>query len=237
MIRSGRSFINVVTACATSSWDTQRLRWTSVRRPTRKPARVGGRSRIGTSTRAMANRWRSYMKPYAPVPVRAPTPVATTPFMTARRLIGIDCYSKSTVTMPNVYDEFVWRGLVYDATDGVADLLQRERLTAYAGFDPTAPSLHVGHMIPAMALARLQRFGHSPIAVVGGGTGMIGDPSGKSQERNLLSLDQIDENVQGVRRQLELFLDFEGGANAARLVNNADWLAASDLLGFLRDTG
>jgi len=139
--------------------------------------------------------------------------------------------------MPNVYDEFVWRGLVYDATEGVADLLQRERLTAYAGFDPTAPSLHVGHMIPAMALARLQRFGHSPIAVVGGGTGMIGDPSGKSEERNLLSSDQIDENVQGVRRQLDRFLDFERGANAARLVNNADWLAASDLLGFLRDTG
>jgi tyrosyl-tRNA synthetase len=139
--------------------------------------------------------------------------------------------------MSNVYDEFMWRGLVYDATEGVADLLRGERLTAYAGFDPTAPSLHVGHMIPAMALARLQRFGHSPIAVVGGGTGMIGDPSGKSQERNLLSEGQIEENVQGVRQQLARFLDFDRGTNAARLVNNADWLVASDLLGFLRDTG
>src|SRR5262252_7936532 len=165
------------------------------------------------------------MKPYAPVPVRAPTPVARTPFITARRLIGIDCYSKSTVTMPNVYDEFVWRGLVYDATEGVADLLQRERLTAYAGFDPTAPSPHVGHMIPAMALARLQRFGHSPIAVVGGGTGMIGDPSGKSEERQLLTREQVDENVVGIRRQLERFLDFGAAKNAARLVNNAEWLA------------
>src|SRR5580693_9941075 len=112
-------------------------------------------------------------------------------------------------TAMNLYDEFAWRGMIYDATEGLSDLLERERVTAYIGFDPTASSLHVGSLLPVMALARLQRFGHSPIAIVGGGTGMIGDPSGKSQERGLLSREQIDENVAGIRGQLSRFLDFE----------------------------
>jgi len=137
----------------------------------------------------------------------------------------------------NLYDEFVWRGIVYDATDGLLDAFARERVTAYIGFDPTASSLHVGSLLPVMALARLQRFGHTPIAIVGGGTGMIGDPSGKATERTLLSIEQIDENVAGLRQQLSRFLDFDSGATAARVVNNADWLAGFDLLGFLRDTG
>jgi tyrosyl-tRNA synthetase len=137
----------------------------------------------------------------------------------------------------NLYDEFSWRGMVYDATDGLADVFANERLTAYIGFDPTASSLHVGSLLPVMALTRLQRFGHNPIAIVGGGTGMIGDPSGKSQERTLLSLDQINENLAGLRQQLARFLDFDSATNPARLVNNADWLATLDLLGFLRDTG
>lgn len=137
----------------------------------------------------------------------------------------------------NLYDEFSWRGMVYDATEGLADVLAREHVTAYIGFDPTASSLHVGSLLPVMALARLQRFGHNPIAIVGGGTGMIGDPSGKSKERTLLSLDQIDENLAGLRRQLARFLDFDSATNPARVVNNADWLATFDLLGFLRDTG
>src|SRR3954469_18339939 len=111
--------------------------------------------------------------------------------------------------MPNIFDEFAWRGIVYDATEGLPDVLARERLTAYIGFDPTASSLHVGSLLPVMALARLQRFGHAPIAIVGGGTGMIGDPRGKSQERLLLSAEQIDGNLRGIRRQLERFLDFE----------------------------
>ena len=110
-------------------------------------------------------------------------------------------------------------------------------MTAYIGFDPTASSLHVGSLLPVMALARLQRFGHTPIAIVGGGTGMIGDPSGKSQERLLLSSEQIDANVAGIRAQLERFLDFDAPTNAARIVNNADWLATIDLLSFLRDAG
>ena len=139
--------------------------------------------------------------------------------------------------MMNLFDELQWRGLVSEATDGLANAFATEHVTAYIGFDPTASSLHIGSLLTVMGLARLQRFGHSPIAIVGGGTGMIGDPSGKSQERTLLSRDQIEENVAGIRRQLERFLDFNRAANPARIVNNADWLAAFDLLGFLRDTG
>ena len=139
--------------------------------------------------------------------------------------------------MSDVFDELRWRGLVAEHTEGLPELLTRERVTAYIGFDPTASSLHVGTLLTIMGLARLQRFGHAPIAIVGGGTGMIGDPSGKTVERQLLSRDQIEENVAGIRRQLERFLDFERAGNPARIVNNADWLASFDLLGFLRDTG
>jgi tyrosyl-tRNA synthetase len=137
----------------------------------------------------------------------------------------------------NVYDEFQWRGMVYDATEGLAELFAKESVTAYIGFDPTASSLHVGSLLTVMGLARLQRFGHTPIAIVGGGTGMIGDPSGKSQERVLLSPEQIEQNVVGVRAQLERFLDFSAGRHAAQIVNNAEWLASIDLLSFLRDAG
>src|SRR5712664_3407611 len=126
--------------------------------------------------------------------------------------------------MTNLYDELQWRGMVYDATEGVADLVARERVTAYIGFDPTASSLHVGSLLTVMGLARLQRFGHTPIAIVGGGTGMIGDPSGKSLERVLLSPEQIEIHLAGIRQQLSRFLDFDKGANAARIVNNSDWL-------------
>jgi tyrosyl-tRNA synthetase len=138
-----------------------------------------------------------------------------------------------------LYDELQWRGMVYDATEGLAQLFGSERVTAYIGFDPTASSLHVGSLLTVMGLARLQRFGHAPIAIVGGGTGMIGDPSGKSQERVLLSPEQIEANVAGVRHQLERFLDFDSrpGSTAARIVNNAEWLATIDLLSFLRDAG
>src|SRR5688500_570736 len=93
----------------------------------------------------------------------------------------------------DLYDELAWRGMVYDTTEGLREVIARESLTAYIGFDPTADSLHVGSLLPVMALARLQRCGHSPIALVGGGTGLIGDPSGKSQERTLLSIEEIDE--------------------------------------------
>ncbi|MDP2388701.1 MAG: tyrosine--tRNA ligase, partial [Acidobacteriota bacterium] len=137
----------------------------------------------------------------------------------------------------SVFDEFQWRGMFSDATDGARDALAAGKVTAYIGFDPTASSLHVGSLLTVMGLARLQRFGHTPIALVGGGTGMIGDPSGKSQERVLLSTEQVNQNVAGIRAQLERFLDFSAAPNAARIVNNADWLGAIDILTFLRDVG
>src|SRR5260221_1587848 len=124
----------------------------------------------------------------------------------------------------NLFDELKWRGMMSEATEGLAAAFATGRVTAYIGFDPTAPSLHVGSLLTVMGLARLQRFGHTPVAIVGGGTGMIGDPSGKSQERVLLAADQIDQNVVGIRRQLERFLDFGSGPRAAKIVNNADWL-------------
>jgi tyrosyl-tRNA synthetase len=127
--------------------------------------------------------------------------------------------------------------MVSEFTEGLREAFAAGPVTAYIGFDPTADSLHVGSLLTVMGLARLQRFGHRPIAIVGGGTGMIGDPSGKSQERTLLSVEQIEANVAGIRRQLERFLDFERSDNAALIVNNAEWLAKFDLLGFLRDTG
>ncbi|MCC7125200.1 MAG: tyrosine--tRNA ligase [Acidobacteria bacterium] len=137
----------------------------------------------------------------------------------------------------NIVDEFTWRGMLYDATEGTAEMCGREAVTAYCGFDPTASSLHVGSLLPIMALARLQRAGHRPIALVGGGTGMIGDPSGKSQERTLLTVEDVDANVRGMRAQLERFLDFDRRPNPALLLNNADWLRTVTLLDFLRDTG
>jgi tyrosyl-tRNA synthetase len=127
--------------------------------------------------------------------------------------------------------------MLYDATDGTRETCARERVTVYVGFDPTASSLHVGSLLPIMALARLQRAGHTPIALVGGGTGLIGDPSGKSQERTLLSVEDVDANARGMRAQLERFLDFDARPNPARLINNADWLRSITLLEFLRDTG
>jgi tyrosyl-tRNA synthetase len=137
----------------------------------------------------------------------------------------------------NVFDEFEWRGLVYDATPGLRELLGQETLTAYIGFDPTAASLHVGSLLPILNLARLQRFGHSPVAIAGGGTGMIGDPSGKTLERQLLTPEKVEENLAGIRAQLARFLDFDAAANPARIVDNADWLATIPLIDFLRDTG
>ena len=135
-------------------------------------------------------------------------------------------------------DELDWRGMVHDFTEGLGDALAAAPVTAYIGFDPTAPSLHVGSLLTLMGLARLQRFGHRPIALVGGGTGLIGDPSGKSQERVLLTFEQVDVNAQGIRRQLERFLDFSPAlSNAALLRNNVDWLRPVGFLDFLRDVG
>ncbi len=139
--------------------------------------------------------------------------------------------------MADLIRELEWRGALQDASEGAREALTAGSLTAYAGFDPTASSLHVGNLIPMMALARLQRAGHAPIAVVGGGTGLIGDPSGKATERTLQSAEQVEANVAGIRAQLERFLDFEAPRNAARLVNNADWLTSMTAMAFLRDVG
>src|ERR671910_1663414 len=109
----------------------------------------------------------------------------------------------------DLFREFEWRGMVYDATEGLRDALAAGPVTAYIGFDPTASSLHAGSLLTVMGLARLQRFGHTPIALVGGGTGMIGDPSGKSLERVLLTAEQVEANVAGIRGQLARFLDFD----------------------------
>ncbi len=139
--------------------------------------------------------------------------------------------------MATIIDELRWRGLVYDKTEGLDELVGEQKLTLYNGFDPTADSLHIGHLVPLMQLARWQRHGHTPIALAGGGTGMIGDPSGRSAERNLLTLDVIDANVESIKGQLGSILDFEVKTNPAQVINNADWLRQLLLVDFLRDTG
>jgi tyrosyl-tRNA synthetase len=130
------------------------------------------------------------------------------------------------------------RGLLQDATAGLDERLDRGPLTAYVGLDPTADSLHVGSLVPMIGAAWLQRFGHTPIVLIGGGTGMVGDPSGKRSERPMLSREEVDRNAEAIRRQVTRFLEFErSGPNAARLRNNAEWLRRLSLMEFLRDTG
>ena len=138
---------------------------------------------------------------------------------------------------PDVFEELKWRGMVFDYVEGVQDLLAREKVTIYNGFDATADSLHIGHMVPLIALARLQRYGHHPIALAGGGTTMIGDPSGKATERKLITREEVEANVDSIKKQLAHFLDFEIQANPARVMNNADWLLNLNLVNFLRDIG
>jgi len=138
--------------------------------------------------------------------------------------------------MSDLLELLTARGFVQERTTGLAERLRQGPITAYVGFDPTADSLHVGSLVPVMGMAWLQRLGHTPIALVGGGTGMVGDPSGKRAERPVMSLEQIDRNAQAIGRQLQRFLSFEG-ANAARLRNNAEWLRTLSLMEFLRDTG
>jgi tyrosyl-tRNA synthetase len=136
----------------------------------------------------------------------------------------------------SLLDELSWRGMVYQHTDGLPDALATDSVSAYAGFDPTASSLHVGHLVPVMGLAHLQRAGHRPIALVGGGTGMIGDPSGKTAERQLVSEEEIERNSRAIEKQLRRFLDFEG-THAARMRDNAAWLRPLKAVEFMRDVG
>ena len=136
----------------------------------------------------------------------------------------------------SLLEELSWRGMVYQHTDGLPDALATGQLSAYAGFDPTASSLHVGSLVPVMGLVHLQRAGHRPIALVGGGTGMIGDPSGKASERQLISVEEIEQNSRALEKQLERFLDFTG-PKAARMRDNAEWLRPLKAVEFMRDVG
>lgn len=143
----------------------------------------------------------------------------------------------------SVLDEFRWRGMVHRTEDGrelytpgLETFLGQDAVTAYIGFDPTSESLHVGSLLQIMCLVHLQRHGHTPIGIVGGGTGLIGDPSGKADERQLMTREEMEHNLQGIRAQLSRFLDFQG-KNAATVINNADWLDRWNLLDFLRDIG
>jgi len=131
--------------------------------------------------------------------------------------------------------ELKWRGVLYDHTEGLEELTGR--VVGYIGFDPTAKSLHVGSLIPLITLSRFQRFGNIPIVVIGGGTGLIGDPSGKTKERPLLSKEEIEENIEGIKAQIEKFLDFKAKENPAKIVNNYDWLGEIKLVDFLREVG
>ena len=137
----------------------------------------------------------------------------------------------------NFIEELKWRGMIHDIMPGTEDQFEKEMTSAYIGFDPTADSLHIGSLVQIMILVHLQRCGHKPFALVGGATGMVGDPSGKSKERNLLDEKTLNHNLTSVQKQLEQFLDFDCGENSAEVVNNYDWFKEFNFLDFIRDVG
>ncbi|MEO9209712.1 MAG: tyrosine--tRNA ligase, partial [Ginsengibacter sp.] len=140
--------------------------------------------------------------------------------------------------MENLIAELAWRGLIQDMIPGTEEQLCKEATSAYVGFDPTAESLHIGSLIPIIILVHLQKYGHKPIALVGGATGMVGDPTGKSEERNLLSPEILDKNIAGIKKQLSKFIDFDSNkSNAAEMVNNYDWFKNISFIDFIRDAG
>ena len=155
------------------------------------------------------------------------------------QLFNPDCYlCLSEIISMNFVEELKWRGMIHDIMPGTEELLGKEVTTGYIGFDPTADSLHIGHMVQVMLLVHFQRSGHVPVALVGGATGMIGDPSGKSEERNLLDEATLRRNQEGIKKQLEKFLDFQSARkNRAIMVNNYDWMKEYSFLGFIRDIG
>jgi tyrosyl-tRNA synthetase len=153
----------------------------------------------------------------------------------ANKIIPYFCYMNTPI---NLIAELQWRGMIQDIMPGTEEWLMKEKVSGYIGFDPTSDSLHIGSLVPILLLVHLQRAGHRPVALVGGATGMVGDPSGKSEERNLLSEEVLQQNVEGVRNQLSRFLDFSANnPQAALLVNNYDWFKGLDFLTFIRDVG
>jgi len=146
---------------------------------------------------------------------------------------------KDTLHFASLLEEFKWRGFFEQCTDeeGLTELLSGEPTTGYIGFDPTADSLHIGSMLPIMGLVHLQRHGHRPIAIVGGATAMVGDPSGKTELRQMMTLETIEANLAGIGAQLARFLDFGTGPTDGLMLNNADWLKDYGYIEFLRDVG
>lgn len=138
----------------------------------------------------------------------------------------------------DLLQDLAWRGIIYQQTDeeGIREVVSKEKISLYCGVDPTADSMHIGHLLPFLTLRRFQEHGHRPIVLVGGATGLIGDPSGKSEERKLLTLETVQENVAGIKKQLELIFDF-AGENGTIMVNNYDWAGSMDIVTFLRDIG
>ena len=137
----------------------------------------------------------------------------------------------------NFIDEVKWRGMIHDIMPGTEEQFNKESTVTYSGFDPTSNSLHIGNLVQIMLLVHLQQSGHKPIILVGGATGMVGDPSGKSKERNLLDEETLQENLNAVKIQLQKFLDFDCGATSAEIVNNYDWIQKVSFLEFIRDIG
>lgn len=144
---------------------------------------------------------------------------------------------RTIVLQMNLIEELRWRGMIQDIMPGTEEQLNKEITSAYIGFDPTADSLHIGSLVPILLLVHLQKAGHKPVALVGGATGMVGDPSGKSEERNLLSEEVLQHNQEGVRKQLEKYLDFNCGVTSAEMVNNYEWFKDFSFLDFIRDVG
>ena len=137
----------------------------------------------------------------------------------------------------NFFEELKWRGLIQDSTPGVNEELEKKSLSAYIGFDPTSDSLHIGSLVQLLILKHFQEYGHKPILLIGGATGMIGDPSGKSKERNLLSESDISHNVEKIKNQVSKFLDFKKQKNPALILNNHDWIGKLNIIDFFRDYG
>lgn len=151
---------------------------------------------------------------------------------------GLECIFAQNRLIMNLIEELRWRGMLQDIIPGTEEALLKEQITGYVGFDPTADSLHIGSLVPILLLVHLQRAGHKPIALAGGATGMVGDPSGKSEERNLLDEATLQRNLEGISKQLRKYLNFDPGMpNAAELVNNYDWFKNFSFLDFIRDVG